>query len=88
MNKLLLLAIVLFPIAVLATPIPTVLPTEVPTPMPLVNPSFPWQGNATIVLIVTTSLGILSMLARKVPGKAGEIVNWLIDLVSGNIKHK
>lgn len=48
----------------------------------------PWANNALITLIVTTVLGLLSVAVRKIPGKVGEYVQWLVDLLSANVKHK
>lgn len=53
--------------------------TQAPTP--------PWAGNAVVTLIVTSILGILGMFANKIPGKFGEAVRWLLDLISANPKH-
>lgn len=49
---------------------------------------FPWKENALVVLVVTTALGILSTFSNKLPGKFGELVQWLVDLISANVKHK
>ena len=49
---------------------------------------FPWKDNATATLVVLAVLGLLSMIVNKIPGKAGEIVQWLIDLLSANVKHQ
>lgn len=52
------------------------------------DPVFPYAENALVTLVVTTLLGIFSVVARKIPGKVGELVQYLIDLLSANVKHK
>lgn len=52
------------------------------------DPVFPYAENALVTLVVTTLLGVLSVVVRKIPGKVGELVQYLIDLLSANVKHK
>lgn len=51
-------------------------------------PIFPWQNQAIVTTVVLAGLGILSMVANKIPGTFGKGLQWLVDILSANIKHK
>ena len=81
--KYLFLGLWLAPLMVLAQEV-------TPTPVPMVTvtvPSFPLAGNAMAVLVVTGALGLLSLVVRRIPGTAGKIAGWIVDVFSANVKH-
>ena len=49
---------------------------------------FPWKDNAMITGIYLAVLGVLSTVVNKIPGKIGQMVQWLVDMLSANVKHK
>lgn len=51
-------------------------------------PVFPWEQNAIVVVIVNTILGIAQKVVGKIPGLTGQIIKWLVDVMSANIAHK
>jgi hypothetical protein len=46
-----------------------------------------WKENALIVLSVNFLLGLTAYGVKKIPGKIGEIVAKVVDLLSANVKH-
>ena len=80
-KRLVFPSILLFTLVVIAqTPTPT------PTPV-VVGAPVPWANSAIIVLIVNTALGVLATFVYKVPGKLGDVLKWIFDIFSANIKH-
>lgn len=64
----------------------SVLAQEAVADVPVVGPT-PWN-SALVTLIVTSVLGILSKVVYKLPGKFGDVVRWLVDILSANVEHK
>lgn len=46
-----------------------------------------WKGNALIVLAVNFLLAVIAIGVKMLPGKLGEIIGKIVDLLSANVKH-
>ena len=46
-----------------------------------------WSGNAIVVLCVNFALALLAIVAKKIPGGIGKVVQGIVDLFSANPKH-
>ena len=46
-----------------------------------------WSSNAIVVLCVNFGLALVALLAKKIPGNIGKIVQAIVDLFSANPKH-
>lgn len=47
-----------------------------------------WKGNALIVLAVNFLLALIALGVKMLPGKLGEIIGKIVDLLSANVKHE
>lgn len=45
-------------------------------------------SDPRLVPLYLALLGVLSIVAQKIPGKVGKAVRWFLDLISANVQHK
>ena len=61
---------------------------EVAAPAATAPAPFPWQDNVIVMGGYLVVLSVLRLVVDKIPGKLGELVKWLIDILSANVRHK